>query len=425
MKKNLLIILLTVFSFNAINAEVTWKISNDGTLTISGTDMPNYYNGAPWFENKDKIKKIVIENGVTNIGSGAFYHCDNLTSITIPNSVTNIGDEAFYKCSGLTSIVIPNASIGNDAFYECEALTSVTIGNSKGNTAVSIGDEAFMHCYNITMLTLGNSVTSIGNCAFWGCYSLLPFTIPSSVTSIGDGAFSYCPSLFSLTNLATVPQKITEGTFFSEDGTKGKPLHVLPGCKAAYEAAEYWKDFTIIEDATTGFTWDLSNDGILTISGTDMPNYYTLYPWSSERDKIKDVVIEDGMTNIGYAAFSGCSGLNSITIPKSVTSIGEDAFKGCTNLNSVTVLSANPPTMSNSSLDSDATIHVLAGCKTAYEAAEYWNKFTIVEDATTGIDAVEGPATISSDKIFSISGQRLDKAAKGVNIINGKKVLVK
>lgn len=336
--------------------------------------------------------------------------------------MTSIGDEAFYKCSGLTSIVIPNASIGNEAFYECEALTSVTIGNSNGNSAVSIGNEAFSRCINITSLTLGNSVTSIGEAAFYGCYQILPFIIPSSVTSIGNEAFYDCSSLFSLTNLATIPQEISEGTF---DYIDGKPLHVLPGCKAAYEAAEYWKDFKIIEDATTGFTWNLSNEGTLTISGTDMPNYYTLYPWSSQRDKIENVVIENGMTNIGYAAFSGCSGLNSITIPKSVTTICKDAFEGCTNLTSVTILSATPPTMSSSSLDSHATIHVLAGCKAAYEAAEYWKDFTIVEDATTGIEVVESTATISEDKIFSISGQRLDKAAKGVNIINGKKVLVK
>lgn len=64
-------------------------------------------------------------------------------------------------------------------------------------------------------------------------------------------------------------------------------------------------------------------------------------------------------------------------------------------------------------------------CKTKYKVAEFWKNFTIVEDATTGIDAVESPATISSDKIFSISGQRLDKAVKGVNIINGKKMVAK
>ena len=134
MKKNLLIILLTVFSFNTINAEVTWKISDDGTLTISGTDMPDYYytsyndifhvvvegSSAPWLENKDKIKKIVIKNGVTNIGSGAFIYCYNLTSITIPNSVTRIGEYAFDYC-GLTSVTIPNSvtSIDKGAFDAC------------------------------------------------------------------------------------------------------------------------------------------------------------------------------------------------------------------------------------------------------------------------------------------------------------------
>ena len=230
MKKNLLIILLTVFSFNTINAEIEWSLSDDGTLTISGTDMPDYYNHnytdgffydfAPWYENRDKIKEIIIENGVTNIGGEAFFDCSNLTSITIPNSVT-----------------------------------------------------------------------SIGHLAFFGCYQLLTITIPSSVKSIGNEAFANCSSLYALTNLAKTPQEISENTFSA--GVVAKILYVLPGCKAAYEAAEYWKDFII------------------------------------------------------------------------------------------------------------------------------------VEDATTGIDAVESPAIISEDKIFSISGQRLDKAAKGMNIINGKKVLVK
>ncbi len=68
---------------------------------------------------------------------------------------------------------------------------------------------------------------------------------------------------------------------------------------------------------------------------------------------------------------------------------------------------------------------MLPGCKAKYEAADVWKNFTIVEDATTGIDAVERTSTLSTDKIFSISGQQLDKTKKGVNIINGKKILVK
>ncbi|MBO4482470.1 MAG: leucine-rich repeat protein, partial [Prevotella sp.] len=98
MKKYLLIIILALFSFSATNAEIRWKLSDDGTLTISGTDMPDYTAkkendkisvSAPWYSQKNKIKKIVIEDGVTSIGDWAFPECKNLTSITIPNSVTS------------------------------------------------------------------------------------------------------------------------------------------------------------------------------------------------------------------------------------------------------------------------------------------------------------------------------------------------
>ena len=53
---------------------------------------------APWYPERNQIKKVVIKDGVTNIGNCAFLRCTNLTSITIPNSVTSIERAAFAGC---------------------------------------------------------------------------------------------------------------------------------------------------------------------------------------------------------------------------------------------------------------------------------------------------------------------------------------
>jgi len=89
--------------------ELTWALSADSTLTISGKGgMPDYNSSSalPW--NKNFIAAVVIKNGVTSIGAFTFSECTGLISIAIPNSVTSIGKAAFSYCTGLTSIIIPN-----------------------------------------------------------------------------------------------------------------------------------------------------------------------------------------------------------------------------------------------------------------------------------------------------------------------------
>ncbi len=184
-----------------------WVLTEDGTLTISGSgemESYGYVSHVPWYRLADKITSVVIKYGVTSIGSCAFQECTALTSITIPDSVSNIGNYAFSNCLSLNSVSLPDSvtQIGINVFDSCTKLTSVTIGNG----ITSIGDWAFTDCDSLTSVTIGNGVISIGSWAFAGCDSLTFVTIPDGVATIGNSAFSECYSLKSI----VIPSSITE-----------------------------------------------------------------------------------------------------------------------------------------------------------------------------------------------------------------------
>ena len=101
-------------------------------------------------------------------------------------------------------------------------------------------------------------------------------------------------------------------------------------------------------------------------------------------------------------------------------------FRYCTNLSSVTNLSIIPQSIDESVFDTYGDLHVLNGCKEAYQNAEGWKNFNIIEDAEEilGISNI-GAEAISSNKIYTLSGKRLPVPQKGINIINRKKVVIK
>ena len=172
---------------------LTWELSEDGVLTISGTGaMPNYAY-APWEDNKTSIKKVVILNGVTTIGDYAFDGCSSLTGKNIPDGVTTIGDWAFYECSSLEEITIPDSvtTIGDWAFFGCSSLEEIRISDG----VTTIGDCAFYYCSSLEEITIPDSVTTIESHAFDGCSSLEEITIPDSVKTIRERAFNGCSSL--------------------------------------------------------------------------------------------------------------------------------------------------------------------------------------------------------------------------------------
>ncbi|MBQ4560933.1 MAG: leucine-rich repeat domain-containing protein [Clostridia bacterium] len=175
--------------------DLTWSFS-DTTLTISGKGAMYDYSdreNVPWYDIKDDIELVIIENGVTSIGSYSFFLYSFLTSVDIPDSVTSIGFCAFTGCERLKNITIPDnmISIDDGAFSGCGSLTSVTIPNSM----TSISDYAFDWCVCLKTITIPDSVTSIGSNSFDTCIQLTSVTIPKSVTSIGADAFRNCHDL--------------------------------------------------------------------------------------------------------------------------------------------------------------------------------------------------------------------------------------
>lgn len=247
--------------------DVRWELYSSGLLNILGSGEITKFESSsevPWDDYRSSIRRIYIENGVTNIGRWGLYQCDNLyeidlpdsvtvidrsafsgcdnlrrvhipssvkiidrsalyncgnlSVISIPKNVTTIGRTAFYNCDNLININIPDSvvTIGEGAFEGCSNLTAATIGNG----VIIIDKNAFYDCANLTGVTIGNSVITIGENAFYDCHKLRNINIPGSVETIAENAFYHCDDLPNV----KIPSSVTtigEDAFYSCDNLMG------------------------------------------------------------------------------------------------------------------------------------------------------------------------------------------------------------
>lgn len=302
--------------------------SASGTLTFSGEGaMENYQTMhfvAPWKEISNQIKKIVIENGVTSIGSNAFYQCSDMQAtldLSDAKALTSIGNNAFYGCKKLTgSLEIPDSvtEIGAEAFLDCNNLS----GNFELPEGLqSVGNDAFYNCYNLTGgLKLPDTVTSIGTGAFYNCANLDGYLVlSSSLTKIPKIAFNNCVNL-KVEDKLVIPSSVTviEDAAFARCSSLTGDLEIPD---------------TVTSIGNNAFYGCSSLNGYLTL-----PSQLTVIPscafWNCSQLKVQGgLKIPENVKSIGWGAFRGCAQLKgSLTLPKDIESIGRQAFYDCTGL---------------------------------------------------------------------------------------------
>ncbi len=287
----------TVIS-SGTSGEVAWKLTDENgayTLTLSGSGATQDFQRSSttaWRATgfRSKITKVVVEDGVTQIGDYAFYSCSALTEVILADSVTEIGSSVFQSCTNLTSVSLGTGvqRMGNYAFAGCTSLPEVSIPDS----VTGIADYAFQNCTSLVSVTMGDGVQSVGVSAFDGDAALTDIRIPGSVASIGNYAFQNCSALAEIT---------------LESGIKSIGGYTFSGCVALSEV--------------------VFPDSLVSIGGNAFQRCTGL----------AKVSFGSGLQNIGSYAFQRCSALEEVFIPDSVTSLGQYAFQNCTGLTAVTV----------------------------------------------------------------------------------------
>lgn len=387
---------------------VTWELSDDGVLTLSGSGATYGYIDTlekPWSE--PYVKAIVVGNGITEIGEAIFRNCHALTSVSLPSSLTKIGASAFSGCDSLTSLSVPSgvqyigdsafwgcgftnfvwpASIPNilhSTFYYCESLTAVTIPSG----VKTIGVNAFQKCSMLSSVILPNTLEAIDSGAFKDC-AITSIVIPASVTFCHRSAFDCSVFTGFVVENGNTSYSAVEGVLFNADKTellrypiaKTASSYTVPDgviTIGAYSFEGVLYLLKVIFADTVKEVDACAFDGVQLTEVTLSQSLEVISRSAFEDTQIRVIALPESLITIDASAFAGTA-ITSVTIPQNVESLSTNAFPVKTMV-SYTVDAENKHYSSQDGVlfNADMTeLRIYPACKTGEE-------YTVPDGVTT------------------------------------------
>lgn len=422
------------------------------TITVDGKSYAVVSIGEKAFWDNDKLQSVTIEDGVLDIKMGAFYYCRYLRSVELPSTLKSIGLWAFWKSLSLSSIYIPasltdlNAQAfteGGISVYEVSPDNPVYASedgimfNKEKTELLHFPAKKYVESYSIPkkVVKIGkfafesnqlnevifhDKLLTIDDYAFFLCEKLAKADVPNSVEFVGESAFSRCYNLKE----AHIPEKLTA---------------IPPGLfEYGYQLEKVNIPSTVTSIGNKAFRYcrkmnDLSLPEGLVEIGDEAFNGW----------KMTSLVIPNSVTTIGKQAFDGCTELKSLVLGNSVSKIGQNAFYCNRELREIDILSEDYNYITTYEFkscnaveyvnlpDTDWARKVLISLDSeykrrfwSYETDEYGKVVKLLE-IVTAIDAPNVTMDTKYKTIYDLKGNRLNHVTKGVNIVNGKKVLLK
>ena len=391
------------------------KTCKVGASELKYSDSGNYWENTRLAIDINTTGSISIPSKLNNytvvaIAEGAFIDC-KISSVIIPEGVSLDEGRAFVSCDNLKSVQLPEGltATGLATFHSCRQLQNINLPS----TVVRIEDETFENCESLKDIILPSNLITIGKEAFKNS-AVTEIRIPAKVEDINSSAFLLCNSLTSLS--------VAEGNtqYDSRDN-----------CNAIIETATS-KLVANLPSATTIPSFVKIIGAYLfqdsRITSIDIPEGVTTIERKAfSSSNLRTICFPNTLTSIGDESFGRCKDLTTVILPASLTTIGSYAFESCKNLKDVHNLATVPQV-----LDSDysfatgnmdgpihgATLHVLPGCKAAYQAANVWNDFSnITEDAVPSDIKVNKTPVQCIKSRYALDG-RLSSNRKGITIIS-------